>query len=256
MRTLIAVLATAAISLPAAAQQTETGQGSRQYQGAQPQEQNMDQTNAGNQRATTGEQRGSRMGGTHQGYAAGQRSQHQFRGRAGYRESGRRYGMRGYGVRGRTVYGEYSRGPRYSYRGGRRIYAESCPRYIYINGRRVFNERCAGYAYLGGRRVYSYGYGRGPRYSSVERRRVFSTREYGTRRGGAYASGRVAGGARFSRGEAGRAYERRGAAYGGRGAGSANAQGQIGQNRSNRTAPGAGNRQGSQTQTEPQSGAR
>lgn len=254
MRTLIAVLATAAISLPAAAQQTDTGQqGSRQYQRSQSQAQSMDQAGAGSRRATTGERRGAQMGGPSRGYAVSQRGEHQFRGRTGYYESRRRYGVRGYGVGGQTTYEGYTRGPRYSYIGGRRVYAEGCPRYIYINGRRVFNERCAGYFYPG---RTAYFYERGARYPYVEGRRVFSTREYGTRRGGVYTSRRMAGGAYgFSRrGEGAGAIEQRGTAF--RGGGNRAAQGQFSQSRSSRAAPSGGNRFGTQRQTEPQQGTR
>jgi hypothetical protein len=246
MRTLIALLATAAISLPAAAQQTDMQQGRGRDQGSRPNTGNMERRDGGGQRATAQDRdRGGgktddarRSAGREPG--KGERAGHEFRGRTGYRESrrGERAGRlggragfyehgRGYGVRGGRFHEEYGRGGReYGYVRGRRGYAGSCPRYIYLDGRRVLNERC-----LDGRgrySSYSY-YGRGPRYSRYGERSGFYTREFGGRRGSVYArenGGRRAGayasrrmGERESTrnrgGERARLNERRGATGGG-----------------------------------------
>jgi hypothetical protein len=164
-RTLIALLATAAISLPAAAQTTRRGaeqdQGSRQ--------------NAGKMERGT---KGYRAGGTKaKQYRKGKKAGQRLRGRTAYYES-----RRGSRVRGRGGYEEYDRGPTYVY--GRRGYTRHCPRYIYIDGRRVLNERCVGRR--SGRKIYNKGHKRGPRYTYY-RERDYSTR-YGGRKTDAYAS--------------------------------------------------------------------
>jgi hypothetical protein len=240
MRTLITLLAAAAISLPAAAQQRDTRQGSEQNQSSQPGARNLERGPGGGQRATNrgGEDRDrvGRMGSGEHG--KGQRAEHQFRGRAGYE------GRRGFGVRGRAAYEEYDR--------GRGIYARACPRYTYIDGRRVLNERCLGYT--GSRGIYSRD-GRGRRYSYYRGRRVFSEKEYGDRRGGGVYSGRRAAIREYGRNRGSErpgANERRGVT----GREESGQRGSASSSQGNRPDRSARRGTGAQTQTEPQPGTR
>jgi hypothetical protein len=246
MRTLIALLAAAACSLPAQAQQTDTRQGSEQSQTSRQKTQGVEQDRAGGSGAASRyrDQGGGQM--DRAGRAAnrdvrrGQRAGRELHGRTGDYES-----------RGRRVYGAYDRGSSYSYAGGRRVYGRTCPHYIYVDGRRVLNERCLGYRT--GRRGYFRDYDRGPRYSYSERRN-FSIRERGDRRGGVDLGRRtsVRGSDRNRGGERAGIKERRGAAAG-------QESGQAGaasRGQGSRASRSARNRPGAQTQSEPQPGAR
>jgi hypothetical protein len=239
MRTLIALLAAAALSLPAAAQQTDTRQGPEKSQGSQQKAQGLgtDRDAAGSQRATN-QDRGRRGGemdragrATDRQAGRGQRAGRQLRGRRGYYE------------RGRRVYGGYDRGSSDfygGYSGGRRVYSRNCPRYIYINGRRVFNERCLGYR--SGRRAYFGGYDRGPRYSySRERGRAYFGRRTSVRESERNRGGERAG-----------INERRGA----RGGQESGQQGLASGSQGNRASRSARSRSGTPTQTESQPGTR
>lgn len=122
-RTLIALLATAAIALPAAAQQTNSQQGSMQYNSPAGQQATTGKT--GSMGKANANAPGTKYGNRNysRGHMAANASKRHIRGRTSYRQ----YGRRGYGVR--------AGGPGYAYLHGRRY--GHYGRYAYnLRGRR------------------------------------------------------------------------------------------------------------------------
>src|SRR5258706_12123689 len=187
MRTLIALLATAAMTLPAATQQTDTREGSRQHNSSRGQDASGNRAdrsvgqardrNDASRRAIYRERDRGRADRDHdrgrtadRDYDRGRRGD--LRGRTSYRDYD---GRRGYYVRGRTTsYQEYDGRPRYSYVRGRRVY------YRGYNAGRRYDVR--------GRTAYYRDYDGG----GIDVRRRTTFREYDrNRRGRRYEGARA-----------------------------------------------------------------